>query len=92
MPRPFSSERERPAPVNWRRGIFRLWVLASVAWIMGWLIYLTIEVIRGDSKMIGDFLVMPIVLFAPPIALLLFGIATRWAFRGFKIDDQVPNA
>jgi hypothetical protein len=32
--------------------------------------------------------IIPVVLFGPPVALLLFGIATGWAFRGFKVDDK----
>lgn len=29
------NEPER-MPVNWRRGFFRVWVLLSAAWVMGW--------------------------------------------------------
>ncbi len=32
-----------------------------------------------------------LVLFAPPIALLLFGLATRWAFRGFDAGGEYPK-
>ena len=89
--RPFiSSQKEKPVPINWRRGIFRLWVLVSAAWIMGWVIYFAIELIRGEST-IGQLVVAPVVLLAPPVALLLFGIATRWAFQGFQVDDQLPG-
>jgi hypothetical protein len=28
---------------------------------------------------------------APPVALLLFGMATRWAFQGFQAGDQSPG-
>jgi hypothetical protein len=31
-------------------------------------------------------------LFGPPIALLIFGLATRWAFSGFKVDEPPPTA
>ncbi len=85
--RPFNFQREKQVPINWRRGIFRLWVLASAAWIMGWVIYFAIELIRGEST-IGQLVVAPVVLLAPPVALLLFGVATRWAFQGFVADDQ----
>jgi hypothetical protein len=39
----------------------------------------------------GDFLAIPVILIGPPIALLLFGLATGWAFRGFKVDDRPPS-
>jgi hypothetical protein len=89
--RPFPSQNEEPIRVNWRRGMFRVWVLISVAWLMGWIIHLTMFGLQGGFKVIGDFTVIPILLFGPPIALLVFGIAAGWAFRGFKADD-LPKA
>jgi len=81
--RPFSREKEPPATLNWRRGLIRLWILISSAWIMAWLIYFAITYI-GDGLTNPELLAIPIVLLGPPLALLLFGIATRWAFRGFQ--------
>ncbi|MGO9484544.1 MAG: hypothetical protein ACLPX9_08165 [Rhodomicrobium sp.] len=89
--RPFNFQKEKTVPINWRRGVFRLWVLASAAWIMGWVIYFAITLISGEST-IHQLVVAPVVLLGPPVALLLFGIATRWAFRGFQVDDQLPGA
>ena len=73
-------------PVNWRRGMFRLWVLVSSAWVMGWVIFFAIKFMSGEY---GDQQghVVPIVLFGPPLALLLFGLGARWAIRGFEIDQ-----
>ena len=84
------EEDERP-PINWRRGFLRIWILLSAAWIMGWVIYLIMFVIQGGIKTVGDVLVLPVVLFGPPIAMLLLGIAAGWAFRGFKVDDDQPG-
>jgi hypothetical protein len=39
--RPFRPEASGPAAVNWRRGLFRVWLLISAGWIMGWTIYLS---------------------------------------------------
>jgi hypothetical protein len=72
--------------VNWRRGLLRVWLLFAAAWLMGWAIYLTMYGLRGGFKTTGDWFVIPVLLFGPPIALLLFGFAARWAFRGFKLD------
>lgn len=72
------------AEVNWRRGLFRVWTLLSVAWIMGWIVYLLLHGIQVGFQSLSDLLSIPVLLFGPPIALLLFGLAAGWAFRGFK--------
>jgi len=76
-------------PVNWRRGMFRVWVLISAAWIMSWSIYLIMSALEGKFGP-QELLVVPVLLFGPPVALLIFGTATGWAFRGFKVDE-VPS-
>jgi hypothetical protein len=72
--------------VNWRRGLFRIWILISAGWIMGWTIYLMLEGVQGSFTTRGDFVEIPILLFAPPIALWLFGFAAAWAARGFEAE------
>ena len=37
---------ERTKAVNWRRGLIRVWLLLSAAWIMGWAVYLILFAIR----------------------------------------------
>jgi hypothetical protein len=74
--------------VNWRRGLIRVWLLLSAAWIMGWAVHLILFAIQGGFKNYRDFLAIPVLLFGPPIALLIFGLAAGWAFRGFKPDDN----
>ena len=86
--RSFSVKEEEPLPVNWRRGLFRVLLLFSAAWMMGWIIYLVMHGLQGGFKTTGDFLVIPVLLFGPPIALLLFGLAAGWAFRGFKAGSS----
>lgn len=75
-------------PLNWRRGLWRLWVLASSAWGLGWSVYLSIWAIRSGLTP-GDLLAIPVLLFGPPLALLVFGLATSWAFKGF-LPDKPP--
>ena len=84
--RSLSANENEPALVNWRRGLFRVWLLFSAAWMMGWIIYLVMHGIQGGLKTTADFLEVPVVLIGPPIALLLFGVAAGWAFRGFKAE------
>ena len=85
--RRFALEKEKPIAVNWRRGMFRLWILVSSAWLMGWLIYFAIKFMAGELTS-PQIPVVPVVLFGPPLALLLCGLATRWAIRGFDADDR----
>jgi hypothetical protein len=90
--RPFSAQNEEPIPINWRRGMFRVWILVSAAWIMGWIIEFIVYGLQGGFKLPGDFLPIPVLLFGPPIALLLFGLAAGWAFRGFRVDERKESA
>ena len=78
-------------PMNWRRGLWRLWVLASSAWVLGWSVYLTIWALRSGFSHSGDLLAIPVLLFGPPVALLIFGLAANWAFRGFLPDKREPG-
>jgi hypothetical protein len=73
--------------VNWKRGLFRIWILMSAGWIMGWTIYLMLEGAHGSLNSRGDLIEVPILLFAPPIALWLFGLAAAWAIRGFDNEQ-----
>ncbi len=72
--------KEETVPINWRRGLLRVWMLMSAAWIMGWAIYSILYAMSDGFKTAGDFLSI--------LALLLFGLATAWAFRGFKMDAE----
>jgi hypothetical protein len=67
--------------------MFWVWLLVSAGWIMGWTIYLLMHNLEGKFPG-SDFFVVPILFFRPPVALLIFGIATRWAFRGFLVEDH----
>jgi hypothetical protein len=76
-----------PVPINWRRGLFRVWLLISAAWIMAWVIYLIMYGLEAGFKA-SDVLVIPVLLLGPPVALLIFGIGVGWAFRGFIVDER----
>jgi hypothetical protein len=38
-----------------------------------------------------DLHVIPVLLFGPPVALLIFSVGVGWAFRGFKVDDRTDH-
>jgi hypothetical protein len=83
--RSFSPQAKELTPFNWRRGLVRMWLLISAGWVMSWTIYLIMDALEGKFT---NFFVIPIVLFGPPVALLIFSIAARWAFRGFQVVQQ----
>jgi hypothetical protein len=58
---------------------------------MGWTIRLIMRSLDGGRFPGSDFLAVPVLLFGPPVALLIFGVVTGWAFRGFQLDDQSPK-
>jgi hypothetical protein len=92
MPRrDFSGVANSTAQVNWRRGFFRIWLLLSVAWIMGWVVHLMIYGIRAGFHDIHEVFAIPVLLFGPPVALMLFGLVAGWAFRGFKSDEELEE-
>jgi hypothetical protein len=88
--RPFPSKDD--PPLNWRRGLFRLWLLVSAAWLMSWSIYFILSAMAQAFHTVGDFLAVPVVFFGPPVALLLCGLATGWAIRGFRGDNSDQSA
>jgi hypothetical protein len=85
--RSFSPQVKELTPFNWRRGLVRMWLLISAGWVMSWTIYFVMYVLQGRFSG-SDFLAVSVILFGPPVALLLFGIVTRWAFRGFRIVER----
>ena len=85
--RSFIPQTKELAPFNWRRGLFRMWLLLSAGWVMSWTIYLVMYVLQGRFIR-SDSLAIAVILFGPPVALLLFGIVTRWAFRGFQAVEH----
>ncbi len=51
---------------------------------MGWAIYLILDGMQGRLSTPGEWMTVPILLFAPPVALAIFGVAMIWALRGFS--------
>jgi hypothetical protein len=74
--------------VNWKRGFFRVWILASGAWIMSWTLWLMIYGISRGFRDVHEIFAIPVLLFGPPVALMLFGLVAGWAFRGFMPDED----
>jgi len=89
--RSLSPQTRELAPINWRRGRFRIWLLLSAAWIMAWTIDLILWTLRFGMET-REVAAVPVLLFGPPVALLVFGTGVRWALRGFKLDGASTDA
>ena len=75
--------------MNWKRGLFRVWLVASVGWIGYWL---------WQSWMICGFSINPsprcaneipwtglaIISLSGPLIALVLGLVAVWIVRGFK--------
>lgn len=81
--------------LDWRRGLIRLWVLVSFLWAGYWLYNLQLACAfwfapwcespahvdwPNGSMVLG----LALVLMSGPALLLLLGLATLWAVRGFR--------
>jgi hypothetical protein len=88
IPRRFAAKNDDSVPINWRRGMLRIWLVLSAAWIMGWIIEFLVYGIQGGFRIASDYLAIPVLLLGPPVALLIFGVAVGWAFRGFRPQEE----
>jgi hypothetical protein len=86
--RPLGANDNTAMPINWRRGLFRIWLLLSMAWVLGWSVYLMLYALQGGFDRNPGLFDLPVLLIGPPLALLAFGAAAIWALRGFKPDGQ----
>ena len=79
--------------INWNRGAFRVWVLISLAWIMACALYCTISNLH-DGLWKAAAIKIPVALCGPPAALLVVGLGTKWAVKGFapRVDRDLADA
>ena len=90
---------ERLYTMNWKRGLFRLWLIAAVIW-MACVGALTWKTLLPSTEAEGTFLLPSLreeraienahrwiaiaVMAGPPIATYLIGYSLLWAFQGFR--------
>jgi hypothetical protein len=80
--------------INWRRGLIRLWLLASVLWAGYWVYKLQLSCAFWfapwcESPLHVDWpnqsmaLGLALILLSGPVLVLLLGLVTIWAIKGF---------
>jgi len=55
---------------------------------MAWTIYLVLFAVRTGFRGANDLVAIPVLLFGPPMALLVLVRMTQWALRGFNVEDR----
>lgn len=70
--------------MNWERGLFRLWIVLAVVWViitatLGSQCFITEDCAAGADAAVVAAYVMGV-----PAGVLFIGAALVWAIRGFK--------
>lgn len=78
----------KAAQVNWQRGLPRIWLLLSAAWIIGWTVNLIVEGDTGRSATSRISLRYRFCCLARRLRFAVW-LSGRMAFRGCKPDSAV---
>ncbi len=81
--------------MSWRKGFFRLWLIASSVWVFLVLVPITIMQLIGGmgppfgAATVGNFVKLYLVglaagAAAPPLVFFVLGWLLLWAFKGFQ--------
>ena len=83
--------------MNWRRGLFRLWLVASVAWLIlatavaGYSGAFSIPLPPAGSTLddpFADIRLFPIFALAPPLIVGVMVLALWWVISGFDTQTR----
>jgi len=81
----FRRNRQRTAAngldaMNWTRGLFRLWIVASLVWggLILAIVFANAPLPDAGLQRAGQIILIP------PFAALALGAALMWAIRGFR--------
>ncbi len=66
--------------MNWRRGLFRLWLVLASLWLLGSILFGRSDLFF-DPDIFARFLAFGLL---PPIGALFLGISIAWAISGFQ--------
>lgn len=89
--------------MNWRRGLFRLWIVGTVAWVFFTIWSGDLSCFVGSYPWCGWWVVSPwwqstylgalAKVFGIPMLVLAVGVAIGWAMGGFHSDGKSkPNS
>ena len=67
--------------MDWRRGLFRLWVAASVIWVVA-VVTLSLPATLGED--LHDWFGLGAFVVLPPVLLLMLGRTLSWVLSGFR--------
>jgi len=70
--------------MNWRRGLFRAWLVLSLAWIAAVLVFARFEQTTYGESVFGDPVFWLVFVFGPSLLLAVVMAAVRWVALGFR--------
>lgn len=89
--------------MNWRRGLFRVWILTSILWVAScpllarphaWsvdCVYPTSSILWCEAFGRSDLPRLLRWMAAVPFALLMAGIAILWTIKGFRSNQDTTS-
>ena len=86
-------------PINWTKGLFRTWIVGSLAWIglVGYTAYVDCGWYKPGGGQVCFTDLIPIGLDSrllwlalPPLAIFIIGLGVLWCHRGFRSSIGPP--
>lgn len=70
--------------MNWRRGLFRAWLVLSLAWVAVVLVYARYEQTTYGEGVFGEPIFWLVFVAGPVVMLAVVIAAVRWVALGFR--------
>jgi uncharacterized membrane protein (DUF485 family) len=70
--------------MNWRRGLFRLWLVLSLAWVVFVLVFARYEQTTYGAEIFGEPVFWAVFVAGPSLGLAFVLAAIRWVVAGFR--------
>lgn len=68
--------------MNWEKGLFRLWAIGSLSWVV--FVFAIYLIIPREFEFLGGFSFALFIALVPTIAAFILIKLISWALKGFK--------
>jgi hypothetical protein len=73
--------------MNLRRGLIRVWAVASGLWVLGLAFDVLTMMLRPYRFSAGEMIALPAIFLGPPMVVLSLGEGAAWAWDGFRTRE-----